>query len=158
MIRYDEGSKLVLYKDTEGYWTIGIGHLIKRDSTISKAQASILLDKELGVPTQGRITPSEQSYLFAKDLAAVNQGIAGSSFYSVYKSLDSIRQAAIQSMCFQLGVLGVSAFRKMWAALHAQDWKEAHRQALDSKWNKQTPNRAKRVAAVLLTGTFYSYK
>lgn len=27
MLKLDEGLKLKVYKDTEGYWTVGIGHL-----------------------------------------------------------------------------------------------------------------------------------
>lgn len=30
MLRYDEGEKLTMYKDTEGYFTIGVGHLITK--------------------------------------------------------------------------------------------------------------------------------
>jgi hypothetical protein len=40
----------------------------------------------------------------------------------------------------------------MWAALARKDWHGAHREALNSRWAKQTPNRANRIAAILLTG------
>ncbi|EEX2218982.1 glycoside hydrolase family protein, partial [Escherichia coli] len=44
-------------------------------------------------------------------------------------------------MTFQLGLGGVKKFRKMLAALDRKDWKEAIRQAKDSLWHRQTPNR-----------------
>lgn len=156
-LKIDEGSSLTIYKDTKGYWTVGIGHLIKRDSTIHREEAIRLLDKELNRSTQGSITTSEQSYLFSKDLAAVQKGIAHSSFYGVYQALDEVRQSAIQNMCFQLGVLGVSKFRKMWAALARGDYSQAAKEGLDSAWFKQTPNRARRVMETLRTGSTQHY-
>lgn len=156
-LRYDEGCKLTIYRDTERKWTIAIGHLISNNPNIPKTQAIALLDKELNRSTQGRITPSEQSYLFTQDLAAVQTGIAHSSFYSVYQGLDQVRKNAIQNMCFQLGVLGVSKFRKMWAALARQDYQAAYKEGLDSTWFKQTPNRARRVMTTLRTGSTQHY-
>lgn len=157
MLKYDEGYKLEVYFDHLGYPTCGIGHLIKRDSAISKAQAIALLDKELNRNTQGRITLAEQTYLFRKDLAAVQTGIAHSSFYGVYQGLYPVRQSAIQNMCFQLGILGVSKFCKMWAALAKGDFSQAAKEGLDSTWFKQTPNRARRVMQTLRTGSTGHY-
>jgi len=156
-LRYDEGCKLTIYRDTEGKYTIGVGHLISNNPNIPKTQAIALLDKELNRSTQGSITSSEASYLFRKDLAAIQTGIAHSSFYDVYKGLDPVRQSAIQNMCFQLGILGVSKFRKLWAALARQDYQTAYKEGLDSNWNRQTPNRAKRVMTTLLTGSTQHY-
>ncbi|MGY6036632.1 glycoside hydrolase family protein [Aeromonas sp. AE23HZ002T15] len=158
-LKYDEGYKLVMYRDTEGYWTVGIGHLIVRDNTISKVRAIEILSKELLSPIapDGRITASEASYLFAKDLAAVKKGIESASFYAVYKQLCPVRQSSIQNMCFQLGIAGVAKFKKMWAAIDAGNLNEAYRQGLDSTWFKQTPNRAKRVMETLRTGSTAHY-
>mgnify|MGYP001449884353 CR=1 FL=1 len=55
----------------------------------------------------------------------------------------------IVEMVFQLGMGGVSKFKKMWAALQNQDYEEASVQMLDSKWAKQTPNRAQDLAAIM---------
>ena len=54
----------------------------------------------------------------------------------------------IIEMVFQLGGNGVSKFRKMWQALQQDppDYAEASVQMLDSRWAKQTPNRAKEMA------------
>lgn len=156
-LKIDEGSRLTIYKDTEGKYTVGIGHLISNNPNIPKNQAIALLDKELNRSTQGRITPAEQSYLFHKDLVAVQTGIAHSSFYGVYQGLVPVRQSAIQNMCFQLGILGVSKFHKMWAALARQDYQTAYKEGLDSNWNRQTPNRARRVMTTLLAGSTQHY-
>jgi lysozyme len=66
--------------------------------------------------------------------------------------LEKDLQSAIDQthdMCsFQLGGTGVSKFRKMWAALQEDppNYFEAHVQMLDSRWAKQTPNRASEMA------------
>lgn len=66
--------------------------------------------------------------------------------------IDGVRQAALASMIYQLGYNGVAKFRKMIAAVKAKNWQEAKAQALDSRWAKQTPERALRNADMLLTG------
>jgi lysozyme len=43
---------------------------------------------------------------------------------------------------------GVLKFQKMLAALQARDYNAARREALDSAWAKQTPQRAKRVTGL----------
>lgn len=44
-------------------------------------------------------------------------------------------------MTFQLGIVGVKKFRRMLAALQANNYSEAIKQAKDSLWYKHTPNR-----------------
>jgi len=56
---------------------------------------------------------------------------------------------ALLNMAYQLGVSGLLNFSKMLTALQAGDREEAAREALDSLWAKQTPNRARRVALLL---------
>ncbi len=55
----------------------------------------------------------------------------------------------IVEMVFQLGMGGVSKFKKMWAALKNEDYVEASAQMLDSKWAKQTKNRAEHLAKIM---------
>jgi len=49
-------------------------------------------------------------------------------------------------MSYQLGLAGVGAFRKMWAAITAEDYEAAADEMLDSKWHKQTPSRVQRLS------------
>jgi lysozyme len=55
-------------------------------------------------------------------------------------------------MVFQMGVAGVSKFKRFLAAALAEDWQRAHDEMLDSKWAKQTPSRAKELARVFIEG------
>ena len=49
-------------------------------------------------------------------------------------------------MVFQLGRTGVSKFNNMWKCLSEQNYIGASFEMLDSRWAKQTPNRAKSMA------------
>ena len=55
----------------------------------------------------------------------------------------------ILEMVFQLGKTGVSKFKKMWSALKNNDYKKASEEMLDSKWAKQTPERAESLADLM---------
>lgn len=71
MLRFDEGEKLQVYKDTEGYWTVGIGHLLTKNPT--KEQAIACLDKELNRVTSGVISKPESEQLFNQDTSRALQ-------------------------------------------------------------------------------------
>ena len=51
--------------------------------------------------------------------------------------------------CYQLGVSGFSKFKKTLAYLEAHEFKKAGVEMLDSKWAKQTPNRAKKLSDIV---------
>ena len=55
----------------------------------------------------------------------------------------------IERMVFQLGKTGVSKFKNMWKALSELNYVGASYEMLDSKWAKQTPNRAKSMAKIM---------
>lgn len=82
MLREDEGENLKLYKDTEGFWTIGIGHLVTKDP--SKEKAISILDKDLSRITSGFISKSESERLFAQDTSKALRGIEQSSPSSIH--------------------------------------------------------------------------
>lgn len=58
-------------------------------------------------------------------------------------------QRALGNMAYQLGVDGLLGFRVMFAALAVGDRKRAAEAAQDSRWFRQTPNRAKRVIGLI---------
>ena len=50
-------------------------------------------------------------------------------------------------MTFQMGPAGVGKFKNMLIALQNQSYAEAAAEMLDSRWAKQTPNRAKKLSS-----------
>ena len=50
-------------------------------------------------------------------------------------------------MIFQMGANGVSKFKNMLLALRNKSYTVAAKEMLDSRWAKQTPNRAKELSS-----------
>lgn len=127
----DESEVLHAYEDSEGFLTIGVG---------------ILIDKRKG----GGITREESRYLLQNRIDRVTQSL--DKFLPWWSQLDDVRQRALCNMCFQLGIAGLLGFKKMLRALEDRDWGKVDREARDSLWYKQTPERATRVINMLRTG------
>ena len=57
--------------------------------------------------------------------------------------------SGVVEMSFQLGVQGCLNFKKMWAALEDENYKQAYHEMIDSKWYKQTPKRCHELATII---------
>ena len=57
-------------------------------------------------------------------------------------------QEALLNMCYNLGITRLLKFKKMLAAIEADNPDEAYAQALDSKWARQVGQRAQRIADI----------
>nr|139L_A Chain A, T4 LYSOZYME [Tequatrovirus T4] len=157
MLRIDEGLRLKIYKDTEGYYTIGIGHLLTKSPSLNAAKSE--LDKAIGRNTNGVITKDEAEKLFCQDVDAAVRGILrNAKLKPVYDSLDCVRRAALINMVFQMGETGVAGFTNSLRMLQQKRWDEAAVNLAKSRWYNQTPNRAKRVITTFRTGTWDAYK
>jgi lysozyme len=126
-LKTDEGWRGSAYEDHLGFLTIGYGFLIdeRRGGAIPEAVAEFWLKFIL-----------ERN---ADELVARIPWIAAQP---------EPVQRALQNMAYQLGVNGLMQFRKTLAALRAGDYNQAADEALDSRWARQTPNRAARVVAL----------
>ncbi len=131
---FDEGRRHVAYLDTLGVWTIGVGHVAP-----DVHEGVIWTDEQIDAA-------------FAADIGETILGVESRLPWVV--KLDDARLGALMNMAFQMGVSGLMGFPRMLAALKAGRWQEAHDQALESRWAKQTPARARRVANQLLTGVW----
>lgn len=126
----DEGNVPYAYKDDKGYWTIGRGYLI---------------DKDKGGRLPDSVNDFWLSYLVEEREKQLDQYIPW------WRTLSDARQRALIQMSYQLGVSGLLGFPKMLKALQEGNWREAYRQALDSKWAREdTPERAQKVAGMFL--------
>ncbi|NIR50017.1 glycoside hydrolase family protein [candidate division KSB1 bacterium] len=126
----DEGFRPYAYRDSEGYLTIGIGFLIDPEH-------------------KGRVPmPKNVAMLWLLDILNGRKKELDQRL-PWWRDLDADRQRALLNMSYQLGVTGLLKFQRMLVALKAKDYYNAAKEALDSKWAKQTPARAKRVATLL---------
>ena len=117
----EEGIRLKPYLCPAGKTTIGVGRNLD-DVGITQDEAMEMLDN---------------------DIDRVNAQLAKALPWLETKSPDV--QRAIANMTFQMGIGALLKFKKMLAALQARDYNAARREALNSTWAKQTPQRAKRV-------------
>lgn len=117
----EEGIRLKPYLCPAGKLTLGVGRNLD-DVGITEDEAMMMLDNDIE-RVKGQLAKA-LPWLETKP-----QGV----------------QRAIANMAFQMGLGGVLKFQKMLAALQARDYNAARREALDSAWAKQTPQRAKRV-------------
>ena len=118
-IKKHEGYVASVYKDSLGIDTIGYGFAIK-DLQLDEDICDMILERKL------------------KDL---NDSIKIK--FDWYKYMPPEIKNIVTEMCYQLGVTGFSKFRKTIAYLQNKEWKNASIEMLDSRWAKQTPNRAK---------------
>lgn len=117
----EEGFRGNIYVDTEGFETIGIGTKLP----ISKEEGILLLEFRLN-----------------KIKRDVDEALA-------HLQIEDDAWDVLYLMAYQLGVGGLLKFQKMINALERQDYKTASKEMLLSKWAKQTPNRANRMAEMM---------
>ena len=132
-IEADEGCKYETYHCSEGHLTGGIGHLITEWG-----------DEELYGQPLGTAVPEEQvKDWFARDVQqSINDCI---SLFDNFDALPEDIQHVLTNMSFQLGRPRLSKFKKMISAVHVEDYREMAIQMEDSRWHKQTTNRANRL-------------
>ena len=124
-IKHHEGFRKSVYQCTEGYDTIGYGFAIKDLEMDEDIAEEILLRKVEKLIKRVR---------------------------SKFDWLDSVPrevQGVLVEMSYQMGLTGVSKFKKALHAMQMFQWKEAAKEMLDSRWAKQTPNRAKELSNII---------
>jgi len=124
-VKKHEGYRNKVYLDTLGKRTVGVGHLCVEDFwEDDKEYSEEMLMNILKDDLKNAIEGAER---LLKDC----------------RILDSLAKEIIIEMVFQLGETGVSKFKNMLKALkEGPDYQTAAIEMLDSRWAKQTPNRA----------------
>ena len=120
-IGVNEGFRSKPYQCSENVWTIGHG-------------LTWLTEEESLHILAGRIS---QLHLKLLDK------------FDWYKDLPPEIQGVVIECCFQMGGTGWSKFKKAIAHKQDKNWKGAADEILDSKWAKQTSNRANRLADIV---------
>ena len=133
-VKLSEGFKNRIYQDTEGFDTIGWGHKVVP-----------------GDPFKPGIEYTEEDLqaVFDKDLRKAIAQMKQLCEQNNIKDLPETAEHVLTEMCFQLGMNGVSKFRNMIKALQEANFIGASYEMLVSKWNKQTPNRCKKLADLM---------
>lgn len=141
-LEFHEGRRPEAYYCSGGFLTQGIGHNLEANP-LTKEQKSKIKDLKCW-------SNAEIDMILADDikqcLILISQIIKG------FEDFDDERQYAVLDISFQLGVIGVSKFKNMLSAMRDKDWERASKECLNSKYAKQTPKRANRIAHLIKTG------
>ena len=129
----DEGREKFVYKDSLGYYTIGIGRLV---------------DKNKG----GGLRDDEMDYLLRNDITDRIDALTRALPW--FQDLDDARKGVLLNMSFQMGTPVLLAFKNTLAMVKDRDYAGAAAGMLQSKWATQTPERAKRLSVQMLTGVW----
>jgi lysozyme len=135
-IEKDEGKQLTSYKDTQGNWTVGIGHFlgpnpIYSGKTITEEQCQEYFEED-----------------FEEAVKGAQQACAG------FSGLDGPRKGALVNMAFELGGPTLSTFHTFLGYVNDGLYQEAAIDLLNTRYAKQVPARAKRIAYRIQTGAY----
>ena len=124
-IKESEGFRSSVYKCTAGHDTIGYGFAIK-DLYLTEEDCDRILERKIA---ELKIRVNNK-FPFLADLPEAVQDV-------------------VIECCYQLGVSGFSNFKKTIEYLMQKDFENAGIEMLDSRWAKQTPNRAKKLSDIV---------
>lgn len=124
----DEGYREKMYKDSEGIWTIGVGHNL---------EANGLCPAAIRVQLNYDILVAEAS---------------ADTVWPGWRGMTDNRQRVFLNMAFNMGPKRLAGFVKFLAALKADDYFTASEEMLDSTWAHQVGPRALRLAKMMKEG------
>ena len=146
-----EGLVLTVYKDSLGIDTIGIGRNLK-DRGISREELDYLDIPNMEVVYEHGISEADARYLALNDIAIVENELC--RVHPCVEELDGVRQLVLMDMAFNMGVPRLCKFKKMWNAIHEENFEAASLEMMDSKWARQVGGRAKKLSDAMKTGEF----
>lgn len=135
-LEIDEGKRHSVYKDSLGYRTVGIGHLIK-DSDPDWI-------KNLG--DGERITDGQMYEIFFDDLSTAIKD-AGLIFGPAWNEFPDIAQEVFVNMTFNLGRSRFLKFERTIRFALDKNWSMVAREMMDSRWAEQVGKRASRLSS-----------
>jgi len=127
LIRH-EGLRLKPYRCSAGKLTIGVGRNIE-DNGISEEEAYLMLEN---------------------DIIEVRDSLEKK--YNWFERLNEVRKAVVIDMAFNLGIPRFGAFKKTIALIESEDFEEAGKEMLRSKWAVQVGYRARELAEMMRSG------
>lgn len=133
MLRLDEGVRSSPYKDSLGYWTIGVGHFIGKDLsrlTLSDCVIETMLCEDI-----------EKAWADVVDI-----------FGNAVETWAEARQLALLNLSFNLGGRKLRDFKLTIAAVQKGDWILAADHLAKSRWATQVKSRSERVLYMVKTG------
>ena len=141
LIKYEEGWRPKPYLCSEGYPTAGFGFKLgPKNAPLSYYTFTLPLS-------------AGEAWLTSLLESTESQMLQNSSIAPALKACEpfAARKAVLISMAYQMGIDGLAGFKNTLKNIAAGRWNDAATGMLDSKWAKQTPNRARRHAEQMRT-------
>jgi len=132
-IKENEGLKLKPYRCTEGKLTIGYGRNLEHNG----------------------ISENEALEMLVNDVVSIKKALASSLNFEraiSFINLPDHVQNVLVEMAYQMGVNGLLKFRKTLSFVKNGQYEKASIEMLNSKWARQTPNRAKKLSNLMKGG------
>ena len=149
LLKFEEGTHrngiCYPYKDSRGYPTIGYGQLCKSVIVSSDAEARTQCADYVSSCTEKRAEQWLSQEIDEKTSCMTSY----SNIRDAYNNASTYRKAILISMAYQLGCGGLNDFKQTLSYMARGEWGNAASAMLDSAWNRQTPNRARRHAHVI---------
>jgi lysozyme len=128
----DEGIKHETYLCSEMKLTFGVGHLVLES------------DPEYHQPIGTAVSPERVTECFNADIQMTIDDCR--IIFEHFDGFPEEAQLCLANMCYQLGRPTFSKFKRSIAYANDHQWGDLAEEILDSRWAKQTPNRAKRIS------------
>ncbi|MDO8454089.1 MAG: hypothetical protein Q7S59_05915 [Sulfurimonas sp.] len=140
-IKKHEGFRGSVYLCSEGFETVGYGCRtpLSVSELMDLSESRVITGFGEGIDFP--LSESEAEYLLRSRLSDIMKDITTRK--PMLLKLPLFKQVIVYEMAYQLGVNGVLNFQKMFRALEGNYYALASKEMLNSKWAKQTPNRAK---------------
>jgi len=136
-LELDEGVKYEIYLCSLGKPTFGIGHLVLSTDAESKMEIGNKVSKE------------RVETCFDQDIQVTIEDCK--KVFSDWSGLPEEARLVTANMCFQLGRPRLSKFKKAISACNDGRWTDMANEMMDSRWYKQTKNRADRLIKRILS-------
>ena len=142
-IKKDEGFKENVYFCTRGFPTVGYGYNLT-------ANVLKLSELELQEARHKGVSERKAFLWLNRTIEGIEQQL--NDKIDFFKKLDESRQDVLIAMAYQQGVDGVMKYKNTLLAMRHGDYELAAINMLNSKWARQTPARAKRLAEQMKNG------
>jgi lysozyme len=139
----DEGKRLTPYRDSLGYWTVGVGHLLEGKELVA------LVDPESGI-VRRKITEKQCLTLLDNDIAVAESRLT--EIFPEWETLDEVRKRALLNLSFNLGKK-LAKFTRFLGSVRRNEWEKAANSLKASLWYKQVKLRGPRIVHMIGTGS-----
>ena len=129
-----EGYREQAYKDSVGFWTIGVGHFLGNSSSWEGQKWS----------------PKRIITTFLLDIQEAEE--VARTLYKEFDTLSDSRQRAVVNLAFNMGYNTLAKFKNSNQLFNDRKYAEAANAFMQSKWASQVGPRAKYVTELIRNG------